>query len=102
MAVLVKGIKRILEVSFDIFCYLLNGQYQSQKTIWDGIFVPAFLHSHWLNFSRVHSWSAFGTIFRTTGGFRNNVYSHRQLAESRNKNPEEGNWKYFLQVVSVS
>jgi hypothetical protein len=39
-------------------------------------------------------------------GFRNNFLNHRrlseQLPESRNKNPEEGNWKDFLQVVSVS
>jgi hypothetical protein len=32
--------------------------------------VPAFLRSHWSIFANVHSWQAFGTAFRVTGGFR--------------------------------
>ncbi len=44
------------------------------------------------------SQAAFGTIFRITGGFRNNFYSHRRLPESRNK--RRGLLEEYSELVS--
>jgi hypothetical protein len=46
-----------------------------------------------VDFSSVHSYPAFGKIFRITGGFRNNFLKRRRLSESRNKLSEVGYWK---------
>ncbi len=42
------------------------------------ISVQAFLCSHWSIFSSEYSKPAFGTIFRITGGFRNNFWRHKR------------------------
>ncbi len=43
----------------------------------------------------VHSYAASRTIFRITGSFQNNFWSHWRLSESRNKFLEKGSWKIF-------
>ncbi len=65
---------------------LINAKNCSESHIKFRFRVPGFNRSHWSNSSSVHSTfilPAFRTIFRITGGFRNNFKRHMWLSESR-------------------
>ncbi len=53
-----------------------------------------------VNFSRIHSWPAFGTIVKITGGFRNNFYSYRVAIGELERASWIGLLEGFLQFVS--